>query len=176
MNMIDKLRAAIANLSELREEKKGLEERRAKAQAEISAAANDKITDKIEARISRASNVVTVCGARLARLEAGSQSEANELCALYEVCRDAWNLACARRRELCRASFLNACLPHFDNSEAITAERLAGIMPLPLVRASRAGWNLMPHPNATPFDILQQVETFIGHVQRHSEENGIPIE
>jgi hypothetical protein len=178
MKILDELKSAIANLSESAEEKALLEERREKAQAEITAAAQDKITDKIEARISRASNIVTVCNARLAKLESGSEAEAQQIKALYLEARAAWNKTCETRRELARASFLTACLPHFDYNEKLTAEMLAGILPLPLARISRAGFNgnFRHADDETPFTILSDVQTFIGHVEYQSKQNGIPID
>jgi sugar-specific transcriptional regulator TrmB len=176
MNIIQKLKNNIGNLHELADEKKELEERRARALREIAEAGQNAITDKIEMRILRASNVVTICNSRLAHLESGSADEAAAIREIYMAARASWNKACDVRRELARAEFLTANLRFFDNSEEITATRLAGVMTPALVRMARAGWNLMLRPDDSPFAILQQVETFIGHVERLSKETGIPID
>lgn len=176
MNILSDLKSAIANLSELAAEQNELEQRRGKAQSEIAALGQEKITPQIEAKVGRLSNIIAVCDTRLAHLQASSQSEADAVKSIYLTARDTWNKQCEVRREMARASFLIACLPHFGNSEAMTADRLAGIMPLPLVRAARAGWNLASSPQQTAFDLFREVETFIGHIDRHSALIGIPIE
>ena len=176
MNMLTNLKAAIANLTELDAERKSLEDRRAKAQAEIAAAASEKMTDRVEAKISRASNVATVCDVRLAKLESGSQPEADAVRTIYHAVRADWNRKVAVRRELARASFLNACLPHFDNDEKLCAERLAGILPLPLARLGRCGWIGFFPPPITAFDLLREIQCFINSVESESAANDIPIE
>ncbi len=176
MTILNDLKAALANLSDLAAEKSELEQRRAKAQSEIAALGQEKITPQMEAKVGRLSATIAVCDTRLAHLESNAQSEADAVKAIYLTARETWNKRCKVRREMARASFLTSCLPHFDHDEAVTAERLSGIMPLPLVRAARAGWNLCSGPRQTAFEFLREVETFIGHVERHSSQSGIPIE
>jgi hypothetical protein len=176
MSILTNLQSACARLRELAGEQEALEERRDKAKAEIAEASKERLTPQLEAKIFRATNIITVCDARLARLESASESEAAGVRAIYHEARRAWNLCCERRRELARASFLTACLPHFDNDETLTAERLAGIMPLPLVRACRAGFSGFVGLAETPANLLREIECFITHVQRQSEQNGIPLE
>jgi hypothetical protein len=174
--ILDTLKSSIADLSGWAEEKKSLEERRRKAQADIADASNEKITPPIEAKIGRASNIIAVCDARLSRLESGAASAADQVREIYLAARDAWNKLVAVRRELARAEFLTANIRFFDNDEKVTANRLAGILPLLLARLGRASWNgFFGGPN-TPFDLLAEINCFIGHIQRHSQENGIPID
>jgi len=176
MNILSTLKAAVPRMAEFAEEKKTLEDRRAKAQAEISEAGKDKLTPQSEAKIFRASNIVTVCDARLARLQSAAETEADQIRAEYEAVRGTWNRKCEINRELRRSEFLTANLRFFDNNERATAERLAGILPLPLARAARAGWNGFSGTPDTPENLLKEIECFINHVEEHSELTGIPIE
>jgi hypothetical protein len=82
----------------------------------------------------------------------------------------------ATRRELARASFLNTCLPFFDHDERVTAERLAGILTIPMAKIGRAGWNLRLRPDDSPSAMLNQVTSFIEHVERQARDNGIPLD
>ena len=175
--ILDTLKSSIADLSGWAEEKKSLEERRRKAQADITDASNEKLTSQVEAKIGRASNIVTVCDVRLSHLESGAESVADQIRETYYSARGLWNKLVARRRELARASFLNACLPHFDNDEGLVSDRLAGIMPMPVARLSRGvAWDGFFPPPKSAFDLLQEIELFMDHIKRKSEENGIPIE
>ena len=176
MNILSNLKSAIANLAELADEKASIEQRRAKAKAEIAAAGQEKMTPQIEAKVCHASNVIAVCDARLAHLESSSKAEADAIHGIYMETRAKWNKLCAVRRELARDSFLTACMPFFDNNEKLTAERLDGILTLPMARLGRAGANSMPRPDASPFALLQHVQGFLGFVERQAEKNSIPID
>jgi hypothetical protein len=176
--ILDDLKSAIANLSEFAQEKAGLVERRQKAKAEITAAADEKLTPQIEAKIARASNVMAVCDARLARLETGLAGEAEAVWSTYTAARSQWNKAVAVRRELARAAFHTANLPFFNNDEHLTAQVLAGVLPPSLYAIGRAGWDgcYISNELRTPEFTLREIETFLGHVERQAELNGIPIE
>jgi len=175
MNTLSPLKAALPRLAEFADERKALEDRRAKAQAEITEAGKEKLTPAIEAKIGQASNIVTVCDARLANLQSAAETEADQIRAKYEAVRETWNRKCAVKRELCRSEFLTANLRFFDNNEQATAERLAGILPLPLARAARAGWNGFSGIPDTPENLIKEIECFITHVETMSAEVGIPI-
>lgn len=174
--ILSELKDAIANLRELAAEKTELEQRRAKAQSDLAAAAEEKITDKVEARITRASNVVIVCNARLAKLESGSEGEADQIRQIYLAARKAWNDTVAVRRELARAEFLQANVKFFSFDEKVTADRLAGILPLTLARIARSGWSGFWPPPTDPFGLLREIECFLSSVEMESAANGIPIE
>jgi hypothetical protein len=175
--LLDTLKAAIADLSEWAAEKTSLEERRRKAQADIADAANEKLTPQIEAKIGRASNIIAVCDARLAHLETVAEEQDDEIREIYFGAKALWNKQVVTRRELARASFLNACLPFFDNDEAVTADRLAGIMPAAVARLSRGvAWSGFFPPPKSVFELLREIECFLSHVERKSEDYRIPID
>jgi hypothetical protein len=50
-------------------------------------------------------------------------------------------------------------------------------MPMPVARLSRGvAWDGFFPPPKSAFDLLQEIELFMDHIKRKSEENGIPIE
>jgi hypothetical protein len=176
--ILTSLRTVIANLSEARAEQNLIQERRKKAQSEIATAASDKLTPQIEAKIARASNVIAVCDARLARIGTGFAGEVDGVLQTYDTARSLWNKAVAVHRELARARFLDANKSFWENDEGRTAKALAGILPPALYAIGRAGWDgcYISNELRTPEFTLREIESFLSHIERQSGLNGIAIE
>jgi hypothetical protein len=99
-----------------------------------------------------------------------------ELREIYNGAKAQWNRACIVRRELVRVQFLDANKAFWGNDEGRTADALAGILPPQIYNIGRGGWDGFWPPPQTPEGLVKEIECFVSHIERKSEELGIPIE
>jgi len=170
------LKNAAAPLQELAEEKLALAQKEEKAQVEIATLSAGKLDEKAEQKITRCSAVITICRSRRERLESGLAPQMQELREVYFAAKDQWNRACAVRRELVRARWLDANKPFWSNDEGRTADALAGILPPEIYVIGRAGFHGFWPPAETPEGLVKEIECFVNHVEGRCELIGVPVE